>query len=174
MKDYTLTKTSLCPTTILCLAQFIGIIGSAFISGALISLSVLTIPALKAPNISTPDTATRFRALVFAVRRTVPFLAILPTASFAFLAWKAPDAKMAHSIAALCSVAFIPYTLLFMMRTNRAIFAKAEVLESKSRGPESSEAENLEVLLNHWVMMNSIRGFLPLLGALVGLSAVLL
>ncbi|KAK9388729.1 hypothetical protein V1515DRAFT_419160 [Lipomyces mesembrius] len=174
MKDYTMTKMSFCSTTVLCLAQFIGIIGSAFISGAIMSLSALTIPALKAPKISTPDTATRFRELVSAIRRTVPFLAILPTASFAFLAWKAPDAKMAHLIATVCSASFIPYTLLFMMRTNRAILSKAEVLESKSRGPESSEGENLELLLNQWVMMNSIRGVLPLLGALVGLSAVLL
>ncbi|KAK9371608.1 uncharacterized protein V1513DRAFT_428387 [Lipomyces chichibuensis] len=165
---------SFCPTTTQCLAQFIGIIGSAFISGAIMSLSALTIPALKAPKVSTPDTAARFRTLVFSVRRMVPFLAILPTLSFAFLAWNAPHAKMAHSIAAVCSAGFIPYTFLFMMGTIRAIFSKAEVLESKSRGAESSEAENLEVLLNRWAMMNSVRGMLPLLGAMVGLSAVLL
>ncbi|KAK9328508.1 hypothetical protein V1520DRAFT_312964 [Lipomyces starkeyi] len=174
MKEYTMNKVFFCPTTVLCLAQFIGIIGSAFISGAIMSLSAHTIPALKAPKISTPDTAARFRTLLFAVRRTLPFIAILPTASFAFLAWKAPDAKMAHSIAAVCSAGFIPYTLLFMMRTCRAILSKAEVLESKSRGPESSEGENLEVLLNRWEMMNYTRGVLPLVGALVGLSAVLL
>ncbi|KAK9323661.1 hypothetical protein V1517DRAFT_351954 [Lipomyces orientalis] len=154
----------------LCVAQFVGIVGAAFTSGSILSVSLIAIPALKAPKVTLPDTAVRFRTLALTGRKIMPSLAVLSTSGFGFLAWKVPSARMAYSIAAGCTIGIVPFTLLLLLRTTFTLMSKTEVVEPKSRGAED---ENWEKLLDRWMFMNGVRAMLPLLGALVGLQSAL-
>ncbi|KAK9236969.1 hypothetical protein V1525DRAFT_405199 [Lipomyces kononenkoae] len=154
-----------------CLAQFVGIVGAAFASGSFMCLSVIAIPALKAPKITLPDTAMRFRTLALTVRNTMPPLAVLSTSAFGFLAWKVPSARMAYSIAAVCTIGVVPFTLLLVLRPTFTLMSKAEVAEPKSRGTEDADWEKL---LDRWTLLNGVRAIFPLLGALVGLHTALM
>ncbi|KAK9320004.1 hypothetical protein V1517DRAFT_330674 [Lipomyces orientalis] len=135
-------------------------------------MSLVAIPGIKAPKITVPDTPMRFRALYTAGLAIFPFLIILPTASYAFLAWRVAAARMAYGFAAGSTFAAAPFSLLVQGTTTKAIISKADVVESKTRG--SSEAEGLEEFLDRWALVNGIKGLLPLLGAVVGLSAILM
>ncbi|KAJ8097163.1 hypothetical protein POJ06DRAFT_262681 [Lipomyces tetrasporus] len=114
----------------------------------------------------------RFRTFYTAGLTIFPFLVILPTASFAFLAWRVAAGRMAYGFAAASTFVAAPFTLLVQGMTTKAIISKADVVESKTRG--GSEAEGLEALLDRWALLNGIKGLLPLLGAVVGLSTILM
>ncbi|KAK9245919.1 hypothetical protein V1506DRAFT_537019 [Lipomyces tetrasporus] len=114
----------------------------------------------------------RFRTFYTAGLTIFPFLVILPTASFAFLAWRVATGRMAYGFAAASTFVAAPFTLLVQGMTTKAIISKADVVESKTRG--GSEAEGLEALLDRWALLNGIKGLLPLLGAVVGLSTILM
>jgi hypothetical protein len=66
-------------------------------------------------------------------------------------------------------VGIIPFTLLIMNSTNQTLLSKA----AKVEGGEKLDDQEVSMLVGRWTVMNTFRSTLPLMGAVVGLMAVL-
>jgi hypothetical protein len=74
--------------------------------------------------------------------------------------WKLPTA------AAATTVAIVPFTVLFMGKTNARLLAGAAEAISMS-------VNEVEMLLVSWTRLNAVRGMLPLVGGGLGLWNIL-
>jgi hypothetical protein len=104
-----------------------------------------------------------------------PPIAAAVAASFFYLAWSvrsggplfkqtAYSRSGLFSAAAVLTIGIVPYTMLAMTSTNNALLEKA------SSAPEISDTETSR-LIEKWTALNTVRGYLPLAGAVVGLMA---
>ena len=99
----------------------------------------------------------------------MPKVAITVGLSYAYAAYEARDRggywKGFLSAAGLV-VAIIPFTLLFMNSTNAALIHSA-------RGASTLTVAQESELVSKWGLLNLIRSFLPLTGAVTGLVTLL-
>lgn len=104
-----------------------------------------------------------------------PPIAAAVAASFFYLAWSvrsgaplfrptAYSRSGLFSAAAVLTIGIVPYTMLAMSSTNNALLEKA------SSTPEISDTETSR-LIEKWTTLNTVRGYLPLAGAVIGLMA---
>jgi hypothetical protein len=80
--------------------------------------------------------------------------------------------KGLFAAAGVLSVAFLPWTLLVMMPTNKRL---GEIARQVRGGKAESKVDEGEVqtLLRAWNSMNLVRATLPMVGAVVGLWGIL-
>jgi noranthrone monooxygenase len=72
--------------------------------------------------------------------------------------------------AAALEVGIIPWTLLFMAKTNNGLF---EVVNADSKTSTAQDAKGLISLLNKWSNLNTIRSMFPFAGGILALVASL-
>lgn len=148
---------------------------SAFAGGAVSAISFYAVPELlKSP---TPLLAKQWAALYNRGKSTVPPVAAVVTACFAYLATKTPvnvdKIKFYKYVAAaVLSIGIVPYTFGVMGKTNRKLHAKAEQTKTFKVTDEFIEAgvekETAHWLVDHWAVLNLGRGLLLLASAGVG------
>lgn len=113
-------------------------------------------------------------------------MAVGVTSSFAYLAWsfregtslsrQVPKASgRFYGLAALLTFGIVPFTLIFMARTNNALSAKAAEALRDQPGSESTTLGDHEFseLLKRWNNYNICRSCLPLLATITALVTAL-
>ncbi|KAL9609090.1 MAG: hypothetical protein Q9167_006122 [Letrouitia subvulpina] len=160
-------------------AQAIGIITSAFLSGGVLAFSYGFVPALsQAPNtllVREWQTAyTRGTAVS-------PALAIVSTFSYIYLSYSllfTAYHRMAqlYALAALATCSIVPYTLICMRSVNGKLKHKVQDSKKLDRSEEMNESkarkgEHSDELLGWWSILNAGRGMLPFVGACLGIYA---
>jgi len=147
-------------------AQVLSLTTSIFLSGINIGTSYLTIPILytRPISISTPV----FNELYTRGAATLVPLCIFSAFCSASIAYLLPSQRELWVIAAVATIAQLPWTVLGMMKTNNRLNAIA------ANTNEQEKASKAEVvgLLRQWAWMNIVRGLLPLVGGMAGLWAV--
>jgi hypothetical protein len=139
------------------------------------------VPALsKSQNNDSVPTSTLTRQWKYgfeAGKSQNPPIAAVTAASFSYLAWTVRNAPLGlsnsarlYGVAAVMTIAIVPWTLLMMSSTNNRLLAKA-----KETGSGNGKEDDREVgeLLKRWTTLNGVRSLLPLVGGVVGLVAVL-
>lgn len=155
-------------------------------SGSQFSLSFVSGAALLASP--TADEATVLAQFKVIFRRGFrlcpPFAAIATLANLgnAFISWRSNDgASMAlrFLLAGLCTASLVPFTLLFVVRSESLLLEKAAEMAMATQrvdrrpgeGKTSSSAARTRDLIREWARLNYIRTLFPLIGALVSYSA---
>ncbi|RHZ46137.1 hypothetical protein CDV55_100780 [Aspergillus turcosus] len=164
-------------------AQVLGLTGAAWLSGNMFSLSLITTPGLLQSlheKQVTPSTAAKIWANIYNTGKTQnPPIAAATAAVFFYLAWSvregtvlsllaARNSSLLYSAAGILTGGIVPFTLAFIMGTNRALEAKVGAKDEV----EETRAE-VESLLERWGVLNAVRAVLPLVGAVVGVLAVI-
>ncbi|KAL8892706.1 MAG: hypothetical protein Q9205_000182 [Flavoplaca limonia] len=168
---------SLPPT--LRLAQALGIMTSAFLSGGVLAVSYGFVPSMsQAPNtLLVREWKTTYGRGVAAS----PALAIVSTLSFAWLSYSLSFTLNHHkaevyALAAVATGSIVPFTLIFMKSVNGKLNHKVENSKHLNRMEEMNETkdkkgEHSQELLDWWAVLNFTRGLLPLAGASLGIYA---
>lgn len=74
---------------------------------------------------------------------------------------------MLYSVSAALTVGIVPFTIIFMKATNDALYVRATAGEKDKAGGET------RTLVQRWLVLNQVRGLLPLVGAGVAAWAIL-
>ncbi|KAL2436722.1 hypothetical protein ABEF95_013508 [Exophiala dermatitidis] len=109
-----------------------------------------------------------------------PPVAAMTAGAFFYLAWSArttaPQSQLPllYGSAAAATLGIVPFTLLLMNSTNsKLIRHTAASSKELSPGAQQSKDEEIVRLLGTWTTLNAIRGLFPLVGAVIGLVAIL-
>lgn len=131
----------------------------------------ITIPIYLDTNTDAKHMLKQFARLYHYGHMLMPALCVSTTATYAGLAisaWRQREsAWKSYGIAAATTVFMIPFTLIFIDGTNRALFG----LERQTDiGPE--KLGQVQALLRRWGQLHFIRSWFPLFGAVIGLKAL--
>ncbi|KAL8698873.1 MAG: hypothetical protein Q9224_001656 [Gallowayella concinna] len=161
------------------LAQAVGIMTSAFLSGGVLAVSYGFVPSMsQAPNtLLVREWQTTYGRGVAAA----PALAIISTFSFAWLSYSLSFTLNHHkaeifALAAIATGSIVPFTIIFMTGVNGKLYNKVKVSKHLGRHEEIDESkdkkgENSQALLDRWAILNFTRGLLPFAGASLGFYA---
>ncbi|GIJ82143.1 hypothetical protein Asppvi_000646 [Aspergillus pseudoviridinutans] len=164
-------------------AQVLGLTGAAWLSGNMFALSLITTPALVQSlheKQVTPSTAAKLWANIYNTGKLQnPPIAAATAAVLFYLAWAVrdgtalsllvgPNSSLLYAASGALTVGIVPFTLTFMMGTNRE-------LEAKVGSKDEIEATRTEVesLLERSGVLNAVRGGLPLVGAVAAALAAI-
>ena len=86
------------------------------------------------------------------------------------------DMAQIYALAALVTGSIVPYTLVFMRSVNGKLNHKVQDSKELDRSEEMNESkaqkgEHTDELLGWWSILNAGRGFLPFIGACLGIYA---
>ncbi|KAI4721819.1 hypothetical protein E4T48_01909 [Aureobasidium sp. EXF-10727] len=170
--------------TIHTLAKIVGLTSAAWLSGNISALSLISLPAIA--NIKQDSTLSNAHAVRLweqTFRRGAsqnPPIALGGAISLGFLAWSLRNLRtttavgVRHSplfvLAAVSTIAIVPFTLVFMKNTNNKLLEYAA--RAKKDELSVTETEDVDALLRRWTLLNSVRGLLPLAGAVAACIAV--
>ncbi|KAG9578227.1 hypothetical protein KCU77_g13097, partial [Aureobasidium melanogenum] len=167
------------------IAKIIGLTSAAWLSGNISALSLISIPAVA--NIKQDSSLSNAHAIRLWQQNYQrgasqnPPIALGASASLGYLAWSLRNLRTPTSIglrpsalfaiAAVSTMAIVPFTIVFMRATNNRLLA----LSAKAKKDEVSvsETEDVEGLLERWTVLNSLRGVLPMVGAVCACVAVI-
>ncbi|PTU24154.1 hypothetical protein P175DRAFT_0497273 [Aspergillus ochraceoroseus IBT 24754] len=165
------------------MAQAVGLTGAGWLAGNIASFSLVTAPALLQSCHSYQVPASlivkQWRELYEKGKRQNPPIAASVAAAFAYLAWSvrqgtslaplAPRNGVAlYSAAAVLTLGIVPWTLIAMTSTNKALLDRA----SATWVSTDKSNEEVEGLLEKWTVLNAIRSLFPLAGGIVGYLAL--
>ncbi|GKT49748.1 anthrone oxygenase CPUR_05435 [Colletotrichum spaethianum] len=160
--------------------RFISVLTSAIHTGSQLSLSFVSGAALLAsPNADEATLLTQFRVTF---RRGFvlcpPFAAVATLANLvnAFISWQSNDnggtgMALRFLLAGLCTASLVPFTLLFVVRSEGLLLEKAAERPGEEKAKTPSSAARTRDLIREWARLNYMRTFFPLIGALVSYSA---
>lgn len=155
-------------------------------SGSQFSLSFVSGAALLAtPTADEATVLAQFKVIFHRGFRLCPLFAAIATLANlgnAFISWRSNDSvsmALRFLLAGLCTASLVPFTLLFVVRTESLLLEKAaEMAKATQRvdprpgeGKTSSSAARTRDLVSEWARLNYIRTLFPLIGALVSYSA---
>ena len=118
-------------------------------------------------------------------KASAPPVACVCLVLFGYLAYDAYNSSLQvvrdtwtlYALAGASAMAVAPFTLLVMAEVNGKLIAKEEETKSLKATDEVVEVglggESVPTLLKTWASLNLIRGFFPLVGALLGCWAAL-
>ncbi|KAL8721309.1 MAG: hypothetical protein Q9225_001969 [Loekoesia sp. 1 TL-2023] len=161
------------------LAQAIGIMTSAFLSGGVLAVSYGFVPSMsQAPNtLLVREWRTTYGRGIAAS----PAIAILSSLSYIYLSYSLSftlnhNKAEVYALAALATGSIVPFTLIFMKNVNGKLNNKVEESKELDRTEEMNESkakkgEHSQELLNWWAVLNFGRGLLPFTGACLGIYA---
>ncbi|KAL9581958.1 MAG: hypothetical protein Q9212_003577 [Teloschistes hypoglaucus] len=183
----TMTSSSAILPPSLRLAQALGIMTSAFLSDEVLTFfagGVLAVSYGFVPSMVQAHNTMLVRQWRTTYNRGVaaaPALTIVSTLSYVYLSYNLAFTLNQHkaevyALAALVTGSIVPYTLMFMMKTNGKLYQKARDSKSLERVEEFDESkckegDNARELLAHWSRLNFTRGLFPLTGACLGFYA---
>jgi noranthrone monooxygenase len=151
--------------------EAIAVITGAFLSGAMMNLFLLTIPMMLETTNQPVQLLHQWSCVFYSGHHKGPGISIATGLIYSYAAWSNHAAGIPWRVFALAgalTVGMVPFTWVFMMGTNNALF-KAEA-KSKSGGDRSSWKE-VESLVKTWSGLNAIRALFPLSGAVLGMLA---
>ncbi|KAH9926951.1 uncharacterized protein B0H18DRAFT_1004682 [Fomitopsis serialis] len=157
------------------IAQLVGIGASGYLAGFMSSSSLVSIPPL---SLAPPALAARqFATLYRTGARIAPATAVLAALAHLYLAYQSaaasPREGYAYLAAGVLTLSVVPYTLVSMMPTNKALLAVAESEGvGKDAAGDSADEARVVSLLWKWRGLNLVRSFGPAAGFLVGLLAL--
>jgi noranthrone monooxygenase len=126
------------------------------------------VPAVLVATSTSPSLAAKQWAKFYHRGHAVgPAFALLGAGTFSWLALRSHN--WLYWGAAALDIAIVPWTLLFMVKTNNGIF---EVVDNDKKST-AQDAKGLTLLLNKWSSLNTIRSFFPFAGGILALTAVL-
>ncbi|KAJ5361266.1 hypothetical protein N7541_002110 [Penicillium brevicompactum] len=148
-------------------AQIVAISSSFWLSGEIFTYSYGAVHAtLEATSKSQTLAAKQWARFYHRGHAIGPACAALGAGTFAWCALSS------HNIlywgAAAFNLGIVPWTLLFMVKTNNALFEYAHRAEEKST---EQDDVRLTALLRKWSTLNTIRSFFPFVGGVLGLIA---
>ncbi|KAH8899427.1 DUF1772-domain-containing protein [Thozetella sp. PMI_491] len=152
------------------IAATAGILGSTWITGGIMNMSTLAIPALLAATLPPQAVATQWNFLFERGKATMPPTAVASLLGYAYLAYDAHargQGWKGYAAAGLLTVSIVPFTLIVLDPTNRALTAVANG-SIKLLGEEGTK-----VLLQKWARINFFRSLLTLSGSLIGFWSLL-
>jgi hypothetical protein len=136
------------------------------------ALSLMAVPVL----LETTDEPTQlYRQWVTMYghgHQVLPGLAIITAGLYARIALSLRSTTRPWSLfvlAGLTTVAIIPFTLVFMVPTNDLLFALEKGTEKGQGGMSIMDAKELVLW---WSRLHLMRSVMPLIGAVIGVSAV--
>ncbi|KAK5999908.1 hypothetical protein QM012_004996 [Aureobasidium pullulans] len=167
------------------IAKIVGLTSAAWLSGNISALSLISIPAItNVKQDSSLSNAHAVRLWEQNYQRGAsqnPPIALGAAASLGFLAWSLRSVHTATlvgvrpspliAIAAVSTMAIVPFTVAFMRSTNNKLLT----LAAKAKKDELSvtETEDVDSLLEKWTSLNRLRGVLPMAGAVAACIAVI-
>lgn len=174
-------------STLIKTAQISAIVTAAAASGGIISISLFTIPALVTKRTPTatnpPTTTTRLNVPISYIalqwqnaydlgKKLFPSMAITSSLLYSFAAYTLGNGRGATArqvsllyTAAALNVMIAPFTFMAILPVNNAIAPHVnEKEEVQSEQVEQEFVGHLE----HWSLLNAIRGLFPLAGAGLG------
>lgn len=130
-------------------------------------LSVLAIPGLLSTTSSVPTQllAQQWAGIYNRGKLLGPQAAVLSLLGYGYLMYDRSRQRRGWGVylgAMALTIGIVPYTLIFMDRTNQALLGVAE-------GANVLGAEAVRELLVRWKGLNLVRSLLPLAGAVLGL-----
>ncbi|KAL3418418.1 hypothetical protein PVAG01_10134 [Phlyctema vagabunda] len=150
-------------------AQMVGITGSLFLSGAISSISFITIPALLESPPATRILLQQWSSVFFKGAARAPAAAALACVSYGYATYAqtkhGKDWRLS-TLAGVLTIAIVPFTIIFMSKTNNRLLAGAA-------GALVTSTDEARSLLTKWVRLNAIRSLLPLVGGIVGFCNLL-
>ncbi|CAK1361649.1 unnamed protein product [Cercospora beticola] len=144
--------------------EAIAVITGSFLSGTIMSLFLLTIPVITKNTSEGPHLIRQWSDIFHSGHRKGPGIAIATAVLYAFGAYTKNSEGQSYGIflaAAATTVSMIPYTWVFMKRTNDALFAA----EENGR----TDIYDASALVQSWNRLNAIRALFPLAGAVLGM-----
>ncbi|KAE9975167.1 hypothetical protein EG327_008534 [Venturia inaequalis] len=161
------------------IAQVVGVTSAAYLSGYIACFSIVGVPSLaRAPPSARAQT---WQDMYKIGASTAPYLAILSSISFGYLASTVPRTPelfknnssrtfYLYTLAAILVPVIVPYTVGVMKPTNDQLHARAD--KYRLVAWDVKEDEELDDLLKEWTALNITRSLPPLAAAVVGLWAV--
>ncbi|KAL2131430.1 hypothetical protein VTI74DRAFT_5120 [Chaetomium olivicolor] len=149
-------------------AEHIAVVTGCFLSGAIMSVFLITIPVLVETTKQPGKLVNQWRRVYLSGHVKGPAIATTTGLIYAYAAWSkhaAGEPWRVFAAAGLTTVSIVPYTLIFMQRTNNTLF-RADDMASKGHEPPLAEAERL---VKRWGVLNAIRALIPLAGGVIGL-----
>ncbi|KAF1730636.1 Noranthrone monooxygenase [Beauveria bassiana] len=138
-----------------------GIIGSAWASGTIASLSIIGIPTA----LSTPGSPTVVWNGIFTRGMALmPKVAAVTSLCFLYGAYSSRGQRESKTFlsAAGLGVCIVPFTLVFMAKTN-------QLLLGSLKATSASSAVETARLISKWGTLNMIRSLFPLAAGILGL-----
>ncbi|KAK7743478.1 hypothetical protein SLS53_004012 [Cytospora paraplurivora] len=154
------------PTTTI-IAAMAGVLGSAWTSGGQAMLSILAVPGLLSTSSSVPSQllAQQWAGIYNRGKVLGPQAAVVSLLGYGYLVYdrSRQNRGWGDYVGAMAlTIGIVPFTLIFMDRTNQALLGVAE-------GASTLQSEVVRELLVRWKGLNLVRSLLPLSGALLGL-----
>ncbi|TID22442.1 DUF1772-domain-containing protein [Venturia nashicola] len=162
------------------IAQVVGVTSAAYLSGYVANFSIVGVPSLARASPSAK--AQTWQDMYNIGASTAPYLAIVSSISFGYLASTVPRTPelfksnssrtfYLHTLAAILVPVIVPYTVGIMKPTNDELHARAD--RYRLVAWDVKEDEELDNLLKKWTALNMTRSLFPLAAAVVGLWAVM-
>lgn len=108
-----------------------------------------------------------------------PFAAVATLANLgnALIGWRVNGCRLTRKalrslLAGLCTASLIPFTLMFIVRTEGALLEKATRKAGNGDEGASSSIDRTRELIKRWAKLNYLRSLIPLMGALLSYSAL--
>jgi hypothetical protein len=150
-------------STILRSTSLVGFSSSLFLSGIYFSSSHLTLPLLY--HLPTDISTSAFTTLYYSGANTVVPLAIFSSLCSGVAAYLDPPKRVGYAIAAVSTIASLPWTLVVIAKTNETLIAMSKDAHVR----EKAKAGEVEALLRRWTWMNMVRAGMAAVGGIVGL-----
>ncbi|KAJ6103927.1 DUF1772-domain-containing protein [Penicillium sp. IBT 16267x] len=163
------------------MAQAVGILGAAWLSGNIAGISIIAIPAFlqsqKEHHKSQSLLAKQWNALYGIGGRRNPPIGVVVASILTYLAWSVREGSPLYkatvysrsglyTAAAALTVGIVPYTIICMSGTLKALVKKAE---------STSDADKeVTDLIERWNYLNLGRSIFPLAGAICAVIATIL
>ena len=157
------------------IAQTLGITSSALIAGSVLTISVSLVPRiLESPS---PLLLRQWSRTYNNGKKTVPPIAALSSACYFYLAYTLPASEerlklYSYVLAGALAVGIIPYTGLFMLKTNRKLLAKAQGTSTLGKNGEVVDVgpgeETAHKLVDLWSLMNLGRAAMLTAASVIG------
>jgi hypothetical protein len=137
------------------------------------SLYLITMPVLIQTSTSVPVLLRQCRDIFDKGHIQGPALAIFICVTYCYAAWArtaAGDDGKPFIVAAALTMGIVPYTWIFMWKTNTALF---DAVEQSSITKSAVADLNAKDMIGKWCGLHGVRSLFPLASAVVGFLVML-
>ncbi|KOS19949.1 Noranthrone monooxygenase [Escovopsis weberi] len=148
---------------------------ACFLSGAMTGISAITVPVLLDTTAHPAQLLSQWSRLYHYGHIMMPSVAVATTGLFALLALRSKQRQfqLVYAVAGAATIGIVPFTLLFMVATNDALFRLEKLALAAQVGADvASQAVDLifaRELVVKWARLHAIRSLFPLLGGILGM-----
>ncbi|KAJ0120540.1 uncharacterized protein J7T55_015269 [Diaporthe amygdali] len=154
--------------------QTTALVTGSFLSGAMMSLSFIAVPVLLETTRDAPQLLTAWTRTYHYGHLALPTMSVGTFLLYIYAARASKKGKGRSrgilAAAGVATVAMVPFTWAFMLPTNDELFRlqAASVTE-----PGVAGFDAVREMVTSWSWMHVMRSLMPLVGAILGASAIL-